>query len=138
MIVDNDDDPFVRAGGIYLYHINPDPTRDEPITFLDYLDYDDLQIEGFRGIPYIGSADLHKTLFNREEYTLFLSEGRTGTVFVFNFEISQDKNEIVYLYRKAIPLPELIPKTVPYPTPLKIIAINIVDYTVKTDSKGEH
>lgn len=33
---------------------------------LDYLDYEDLQIEGFRGYPYIASADIHKPLYNQE------------------------------------------------------------------------
>lgn len=67
MIVDNDDNPFVRAGGVYLYHINFNATQLEDVfTMLDYLDFDDLQIEGFRGIPYIGSADIHRPLYVRD------------------------------------------------------------------------
>lgn len=59
MIVDNNDDPFVRAGGIYLYQLNFDFDDPDFITFMDYIDYQDLQIEGYTGVPYIGSADLH-------------------------------------------------------------------------------
>ncbi|CAM6002359.1 unnamed protein product [Sphagnum balticum] len=86
MIVDNDDDPFVRAGGVYLYHLNFDLDDESFISFLDYLDYGDLQIEGFTGLPYIGSADLHFPYFlNEEEYRLFLTEARTGAIFIFGF-----------------------------------------------------
>ncbi len=66
MIVDNDDNPFARAGGVYLYILNLDPEDDEDIVMLDYLDYADLQIEGFTGIPYIGSADIHQPYFGTE------------------------------------------------------------------------
>lgn len=74
MIVDNDDDPMIRAGGVYLYYldiaaVNPD----DVFTMLDYLDYADLQIEGFRGVPHIASADIHKPLFNRDEYAVFIT-----------------------------------------------------------------
>jgi len=44
MIVDNDDNPFNRAGGIYLYHLNFDFDEPDFISFLDYIDYEDLQI----------------------------------------------------------------------------------------------
>ena len=61
------------------------------ISLLDYLDYQDLQIEGFTGLPYIGSADLSlPVMFNYEEYRLFLTEARTGALFIFGFEISKD------------------------------------------------
>lgn len=67
MIVDNDDDPFNRAGGVYLYYLNLEAENQKDVlTMLDYLDYADLQIEGFRGIPFIASADIHKPLFNRD------------------------------------------------------------------------
>jgi hypothetical protein len=86
MIVDNDDNPFTRAGGIYLYHLNFDLDDTDFISFLDYLDYEDLQIEGFSGIPYIGSADLHLPYFSSEtEYRLFISEAGSGAIFVFGF-----------------------------------------------------
>ncbi len=44
MIVDNDDNPFTRAGGVYLYHLNFDFDEKDFISFLDYIDYADLQI----------------------------------------------------------------------------------------------
>jgi hypothetical protein len=45
MIVDNEDDPFRRAGGVYLYYIDFSATIPEDLfTMLDYLDYADLQI----------------------------------------------------------------------------------------------
>jgi hypothetical protein len=91
MIVDNDDDPFRRAGGIYLYHLNFDFDDPSFISFLDYIDYEDLQIEGYTGVPFIGSADLHLPFFSSEtEYRLFISEARTGAIFVFGFEVSPD------------------------------------------------
>ena len=44
MIVDNDDDPLNRAGGVYLYYININATNPfDVITMLDYIDYEDLQ-----------------------------------------------------------------------------------------------
>ena len=64
MIVDNDDDPFRRAGGVYLYYIDFGAESVlETVSFLDYLDYEDLQIEGFVGLPYIASADLIRPHF---------------------------------------------------------------------------
>lgn len=44
MIVDNDDNPLARAGGIYLYHLNFDFEDPDFISMLDYIDYEDLQI----------------------------------------------------------------------------------------------
>lgn len=45
MIVDNDDDPFARAGGVYLYYLNFGAEFvGQTLEFLDYLDYQDLQI----------------------------------------------------------------------------------------------
>lgn len=44
MIIDNDDDPFARAGGVYLYHLNFDFDDQDFITFMDYIDYADLLI----------------------------------------------------------------------------------------------
>jgi hypothetical protein len=86
MIVDNDDDPLRRAGGIYLYHLNFDLDNTDFISLLDYIDYQDLQIEGYTGIPFIGSADMHMPFFNVDhEYRLFLTEVRTGAIFVFGF-----------------------------------------------------
>ena len=74
MIVDNEDNPLVRAGGIMLYHINFDIEDDDFITLLDYIDHDDLQIEGFSGTPYIGSADMHRPYGHIDhEYKLFLT-----------------------------------------------------------------
>ena len=138
MIVDNDDNPFVRAGGVYLYLIDHDPAKEEAITLLDYLGYEDLQIEGFRGIPYIGSAELQRPLFNRHEYTLFITEGRTGAIFIFTFTLSQDRNEIIYLHKKMAPLTKLIPDSIHYPEPIRIMTINTIDFMQKTDTHGKH
>ena len=44
MIVDNQDDPLIRARGVYIYHLNFNPDDQGFISFLDYIDYDDLQI----------------------------------------------------------------------------------------------
>jgi hypothetical protein len=45
MIVDNDDDPLNRAGGVYLYYINmTEKNIDDKFNMLDYIDYEDLQI----------------------------------------------------------------------------------------------
>lgn len=86
MIVDNDDNPFVRSGGIFIYHLNFDFGDEDFISLLDYIDHDDLQIEGFKGVPFIGSADLHLPFFNvSHEFRLFLTETRTGSIFVFGF-----------------------------------------------------
>lgn len=63
MIIDNDDDPFARAGGVYLYHLNFDFDDEDFITFMDYVDYADLLIEGFKSVPYIASADLEQPYF---------------------------------------------------------------------------
>lgn len=129
MIVDNDDNPFARAGGVYLYHLNFDLDEEDFISFLDYIDYEDLQIEGYNGVPFIGSADLHLPFFSSShEYRIFISEARTGAIFVFGFEVSADGEEIVYLSKKYINLPQLIPKEVKYPTPLKVHSISIHYY----------
>lgn len=44
MIVDNDDDPFERAGGVYLYALNFDTDDNIDLALIDYLDVDDLNI----------------------------------------------------------------------------------------------
>lgn len=91
MIVDNEDNPFVRSGGVFLYHINYDIDDPDFISLLDYIDYEDLQIQGFTGTPYIGSADMHQPFYEADhEYRLFLTETRTGAIFVFGFEVSPD------------------------------------------------
>jgi hypothetical protein len=54
-----------------------------------------------------------------------LTEARTGAIFVFGFEVSADGEEIVYLSNKYIPLNKFIPQEVKYPTPLRVITINI-------------
>lgn len=135
MIVDNDDDPFRRAGGIYIYHLNFDFDDPDFISLLDYIDYEDLQIEGYQGVPYIGSADLHLPFFSSDtEYRLFVSEARTGAIFVFGFQVSTDGEEIIYLSKKYIELAKIIPREVKYPTPLKIQTINI-HYSYETNNK---
>jgi hypothetical protein len=135
MIVDNDDNPFLRAGGIYLYHLNFDFEDLDFISFLDYIDYEDLQIEGFVGVPFIGSADLHTPYFNNDdEYRLFLTEARTGSIFVFGFEVSADGEEVIYLTKKFIDLNKFLPKEVRFPSPLKIHTITI-HYFFETANK---
>lgn len=79
------------------------------LVLLDYLDYEDLQLEGFTGYPFIASADIHKPRFDLEEYTVFITEARTGNLFVFTFEPSANKKEPVYLANKMIDLNKLIP-----------------------------
>jgi len=126
MIVDNEDNPFVRSGGILLYHLNFDFDENEFITLLDYIDHEDLQIEGYQGTPYIGSADIHMPFYNLDhEYRLFLTETRTGAIFVFGFEVSADGEEIVYLSKRYIPLEQILPHEIKYPTPLRVQNIAI-------------
>lgn len=133
MIVDNDDDPFRRAGGVYLYYINTDSFyTGEILEFLDYLDYEDLQIQGFAGYPYIASADIVKVLYDQPDYTVFLTEARTGSIFAFNFVVSSNKQEAVYLHRKMIRLNRQIPDSVMRPAPLKVLNIETLDWTVRT------
>jgi hypothetical protein len=110
MVVDNDDNPFIRSGGILLYHLNFDFDEEDFITLLDYIDYEDLQIQGFTGTPFIGSADLHTPFWDVDhEYRLFLTELRTGAIFVFGFEISPDGEELVYLSKNFILLEKILP-----------------------------
>lgn len=124
MIVDNEDNPYSRSGGVYLYLFNYMAKElDDMLVLLDYLDYEDLQMEGFEGMPFIASADIHKPLFNKEEYSVFISESRSGSMFVFTFEVSDNKEEAVYLARKMLPLNKLIPETAKHPQPLRIQSI---------------
>lgn len=45
IIVDNDDNPYTRSGGVYLYLFNYlAHEADDMLKMLDYLDYDDLQM----------------------------------------------------------------------------------------------
>lgn len=136
MIVDNNDDPFIRSGGVYLYYLNvASKNPADVLTMLDFIDNEDLQIEGFRGMPFIASADFHKPLFNRDEYAIFITEARTGNIFVFLFELSANKQEAVYLQKRLLDLNRMIPESVKHPTPLRVININIVDYTVRTQPR---
>jgi hypothetical protein len=74
MIVDNSDDPYIRSGGVYLYRLDfAAKLETDTLTMIDYLDYADVQIEGFRGFPYIASADIHKPFFDKDEYAIFLT-----------------------------------------------------------------
>lgn len=105
MIVDNNDNPFIRTGTILLYHLNFDVDNDDFITLLDEIDSETLSIEGYPGRPFIGSADLLRPLSDaHHQYKLFLTEARTGSVFVFGFEVSADGEEVIYLSQKYIPL----------------------------------
>lgn len=82
---------------------------------MDYIDFEDLQIDGYKGIPYIASADFHQPVFNREEYKLLITDARTGNIFAFTFDISPDKNEIIYLYKKMVALNTIIPEDIHLP-----------------------
>lgn len=46
--------------------------------------------------------------------------------------MSSNKQEAVYLQRKMVALNKLIPDSALHPNPLKVINIDIVDYTIKT------
>lgn len=91
MIVDNEDNPFLREGGIYLYHLDLNPDESEQFAMLDLIESDDLQIEGFTGPAFITSADLQKIDLRGTLYRLVMTEGRTGGIFIFTFELSPNK-----------------------------------------------
>ena len=58
MIVDNEDDPFARNGGIYLYSLTFSDNVE--LAMIDLIDNDDMRgIEGFNEMAFIGSADFH-------------------------------------------------------------------------------
>ena len=58
MIVDNEDNPFARNGGIYLYALTFGEEVD--MAMIDFIDNEDLRdVEGFNGMGFIGSADFH-------------------------------------------------------------------------------
>ena len=83
MIVDNEDDPFARNGGIYLYALTFGDEVD--LAMIDLIDNDDLKgIEGFEGRGAIGSADFHDS-HGIQEYRIFITDAMSGNVFVFSF-----------------------------------------------------
>jgi hypothetical protein len=51
-----------------------------------------------------------------------------GNIYVMTFKISADREEIIYLSRKIIPLAKLIPSDIPFPTPLRIYTISLTNY----------
>lgn len=58
MIVDNEDNPYARNGGIYLYSLTFDENVE--MAMIDLIDNDDFRgIEGFNGMAAVGSADFH-------------------------------------------------------------------------------
>lgn len=129
MLVDNDDDPFLRAGGIYLYHLNFNIDNPDFISFLDYIDYQDLQIEGFTGMAYIGSADLHRPFSSSQhEYRLFITDARSGSIFVFGFQVSNDGREVVYLSQNYISLDKFLTPDLAAPTRPRVNAIRVLYY----------
>ena len=109
MIVDTDDNPLRRAGGIYFFKLNP-ALDEDAFTLLDYLDWEDLQIQGFLGFAYIGSADFHKVPSHEDHYRIFITDGISGTIFIFNFNLTPDKQELVYVNQKYFPLQSLFTK----------------------------
>jgi hypothetical protein len=54
-----------------------------------------------------------------------LTEARTGAIFVFGFEVSPDGEEAVYLSKRYIPMEKILPTELKYPTPLRVLTINI-------------
>lgn len=88
MLVDNEDNPFLREGGVFLYHLDLNPDEPEQFALLDLIESDDLQIEGFTGPAFITSADIHKVDLRGTHYRLIMTEGRTGGIFIFTFQVS--------------------------------------------------
>jgi hypothetical protein len=73
MVVDNEDSPFQRQGGVYLYHLDLNPEEPEQFALLDLIEADDLQIAGFSGPAYITYADIHKMDMQSTTYRLVMS-----------------------------------------------------------------
>jgi hypothetical protein len=46
----------------------------------------------------------------KDEYAIFITEARTGNIFAFLFEISNNKQEAIYLQRRMFTLNKLIPQ----------------------------
>lgn len=86
MIVDVDDNIFSRQGGIYLYTYNGVPSDDEQFTLLDVIQNEDLQVDGFKGLAYISSADMKDVGDHR--YHLVLTEAMSGGIFVVAFHLT--------------------------------------------------
>lgn len=73
MVVDAEDNPFSRQGGVYLYHLDLNPEEPEQFALLDLIEADDLQIAGFRGPAYITYADFHRIDLRVPIYRLFMT-----------------------------------------------------------------
>lgn len=130
MIVDNEDNPFLRQGGVYLYHLDLNPDEPEQFALLDLIESDDLQIEGFSGFAFITSADMHKVDLRGTHYRLVMTEGRTGGIFIFTFELSPNKQEVIYLSKKYINIHKFFLPEDLIPDPLRIYTVSILEYEV--------
>lgn len=128
MVVDAEDNPFSRQGGVYLYHLDLDPEEPEQFALLDLIEADDLQISGFTGPAFITYADIHRIDLRVPIYRLFMTEGRTGGIFIFTFELSQDKQEVVYLAKTYINIHKFFMPEDLIPDPLRILTISIVEH----------
>jgi hypothetical protein len=130
MVVDNEDNPFQRQGGVYLYHLDLNPEEPEQFALLDLIEPDDLQIAGFSGPAYITYADIQNIDMRGETYRLFMSEGRTGGIFVFTFELTPNKQEVVYLSKLYIDIHKFFMPDELIPEPLRILTISIIEHDI--------
>jgi len=105
-----------------------DPEEPEQFALLDLIEADDLQISGFSGPAFITYADFHRIDLRFPTYRLFMSEGRTGGIFIFTFELTPDKQEVVYLSKAYINIHKFFMPEDLFPDPLRILTISIVDY----------
>lgn len=128
MVVDNEDNPFQRQGGVYLYHLDLDPEEPEQFALLDLIEADDLQIAGFSGPAFITYADFHRVDLRQGAYRLFMTEGRTGGIFIFTFELSADRQQVIYLSKQYINIHKFFMPEDLIPDPLRILTLSIVDH----------
>ena len=124
MIVDVDDNIFSRQGGIYLYALHLNPTDDEQFALLDIIQTEDLQMEGFKGLAYISSADMKYT--GNDRYHLILTEARSGGVFIIKFYLNQARQNIIYESKTYIDIHKLFDNTLLIPEPLRISTVMII------------
>lgn len=138
MIVDNEDNPFSRQGGVYLYHMNLDPEEPEQFALLDLIEADDLQFGGFSGPAYITYADFHRIEHNSQLYRLIMTEGRTGSVFIFTFQLSPSKEEVIYRSKVYINIHKFFLPDTLIPDPLRILTVSITDHILNNLNRSEY
>lgn len=126
MIVDNEDNPYARNGGIYLYSLTFDENVE--MAMIDLIDNDDFRgIEGFNGMAAVGSADFHDS-HGIQEYRIFITDAFSGNMFVFSFELSPDRQQIIYLSKKVVNVKKYFPEDMQAPSRLKLLTVNIHYY----------